>query len=106
MKLCVKTKADSPVNGKQFLLLHSMPEDADVRDIVINMILNSENGSNYAVWYFEDKEKPPLPNGKSGLKSDCQIFGQIGVCVGFQKVYFFFTTKIKNLILHISNEVF
>lgn len=58
MNFLHKTKGGAPINGKQLIFVHATESDHNDRDKVIDMILESENGGDYAVLYNDDKAFP------------------------------------------------
>ena len=53
MKLLHRTKGNAPVKGKQYIFLHAAKEDRELREKVTEMILSSQSGDRYAVFFQE-----------------------------------------------------
>lgn len=54
MNLLHKTRGSAPINSKQLIFVHAAEPDYADRDRVIKMILESENGGDYAVLYADE----------------------------------------------------
>lgn len=63
-----RTKGDTIPKGKQYIFVHTAPEDEKLRNDVISKLLSFEQGQRYCVWYEDQQESVFTEEGQEKLR--------------------------------------